>query len=174
MIYRLGEYAPNIHPDSFIAASADVIGRVEIGAAASIWFNCVLRGDNDVIRIGAAANVQDGSVIHVDPGFDVEVGDHATIGHRVTLHGCRVGSHTLVGINSVVLNGADIGPWCVVGANTMVTSGKRIPERSLVIGSPGKVVRTLTDEECQSLVDAARSYTDKVTRYRESLSPTGS
>lgn len=165
MIYDFESRRPSIAPDTFIADSADIIGRVEIMAGASIWFNAVLRGDNDLIRIGANSNIQDGSVIHTDPGLRVIVEDNVTVGHRVVLHGCHVGANCLVGINSVILDGARIGPWCLVGANTMITSGKEIPERSLVLGSPGKVVRELTDEECERLAASARTYREKVDRY---------
>ncbi len=165
MLYEFETRRPSIHRDTFIAESADIIGRVEIMAGASIWFNAVLRGDNDLIRVGVNSNIQDGSVIHTDPGLRVIVEDNVTVGHRVVLHGCHVGAHCLVGINSVVLDGAEIGPWCLVGANTVITSGKKIPERSLVLGSPGKVVRELTDEECERLASSARIYREKVDRY---------
>ncbi len=173
MRYRLDSAAPKVHPGAFVADSADLIGDVEIRSGASIWFNSVLRGDNDRIIIGENSNIQDGSVIHTDPGIQVVVEDNVTVGHRVVLHGCRVGAYSLVGINSVILNEASIGPWCLIGANTMITGGKSIPERSLVLGSPGKVVRELTDEECRRLVDAAKSYRDKASHYLEALAPAG-
>ena len=128
MIHAFEDHAPSLHPDSYVAPGADLVGRVELGAFASVWFGCTLRADNDRIRVGEC--------IHVDPGFDVDIAGHVTVGHRVVLHGCHIDHHVLIGINSVVLNGARIGPYCLVGANTMITSGKKIPERSMVIGSP--------------------------------------
>jgi carbonic anhydrase/acetyltransferase-like protein (isoleucine patch superfamily) len=172
MHYRFETLEPVIDDTAFVAQSADIIGHVEILAEASIWFNAVLRGDNDLIRIGRGSNIQDGSVIHTDPGIEVIVEENVTIGHRVVLHGCRIGANTLVGINSVVLNHASIGQWCLIGANSMITSGKIIPDRSLVLGSPGKVVRELNDGECALIEASARSYREKVARYRASLIPT--
>jgi carbonic anhydrase/acetyltransferase-like protein (isoleucine patch superfamily) len=169
MHYRFESNTPNIDPEAFIAKSADIIGRVEVLAGASVWFNAVLRGDNDLIRIGHNSNVQDGSVIHTDPGFQVIVEDNVTVGHRVVLHGCHIGANTLVGINSVILNGARVGPWCLIGANSMVTSRKVIPERSLVVGSPGKVIRELTDDECTLIEESSKSYVEKCRRYSQSL-----
>ncbi len=169
MLYHYESHEPVIDPETFVADSADVIGQVEVLAGASIWFNAVLRGDNDLIQIGRDSNVQDGSVIHTDPGLRVILEENVTVGHRVVLHGCRVGAYSLVGMGSVVLNGADIGPWCLVGAGTMITSDKVIPERSLVLGSPGKVVRELSDDECETLAESARIYREKVDRYLASL-----
>lgn len=169
MIYSLNNRTPTIHPDTFVADSADIIGNVDIHSGASIWFTSVLRGDNDLIEVGQNSNIQDGSVIHVDPGHPVRVADHVTVGHRVTLHGCHIGSFSLVGINSVVLNDAEVGKYCLIGANSMITGGKVIPDRSLVMGSPAKVIRELTDEECQSLESAAAIYCKKVALYLESL-----
>lgn len=171
MNYRFESRRPVIDADTFIADSADIVGQVEILSGASIWFNAVLRGDNDLIRIGRGSNIQDGSVIHTDPGLEVIIEDNVTVGHRVVLHGCRVGANSLIGINSVVLNEASIGNWCLVGANTMITGGKIIPDRSLVLGSPGKVVRELNRQECELIEASARSYQDKVSRYRAHLEP---
>lgn len=169
MIHPFESHCPSVHEDAFVADSADLVGQVEVLAGASVWFQAVLRGDNDLIRVGENSNVQDGSVIHTDAGLAVIIEDHVTVGHKVMLHGCHVGAHSLVGINSVVLNEARIGRWCLIGANTMVTSGKVIPDRSLVLGSPGKVVREITDEECQMLSRGAQEYRNKVDRYRASL-----
>lgn len=171
MNYRFESRQPVIDADAFIADSADIIGHVEIHSGASIWFNTVLRGDNDLIRIGRGSNIQDGSVVHTDPGIEVIIEENVTVGHRVVLHGCRVGANSLIGINSVVLNEASIGKWCLIGANTMITGGRIIPDRSLVLGSPGKVVRELNQHECELIEASARSYQDKISRYRTHLEP---
>ncbi|KAA3624598.1 MAG: gamma carbonic anhydrase family protein [Proteobacteria bacterium] len=173
MRYRYEDDTPEIADDAFIADSADLVGRVRVDADASIWFNTVLRGDNDLIHIGRGSNIQDGCVVHTDPGIRVIVEENVTVGHRVVLHGCRVGPDSLVGINSVILNGASIGRWCLVGANTLITSGKTIPDRSLVLGSPGKVIREVTDEECDLIRQSARSYREKTLRYRDRLTRLG-
>ncbi len=166
MIYALPQRAPEIHPDSYIAPSADLIGSVVIGAHASVWFNAVLRGDNDVIRLGANSNIQDGSVVHVDPGAPVTIGDGVTVGHSVMLHGCAIGDFSLVGIGSRILNNAVIGRSCVVGAHTLITEGKTFPDRSMILGSPGKVVRELSDGEVESLRGYADLYVKKIAVYR--------
>ncbi len=167
MQYALPQRTPNIHPTSYIAPSADIIGAVTIGECASVWFNTVLRADNDVIRIGARANIQDGSVVHVDSGVPVTVGDHVTVGHSVMLHGCTIGAHTLVGIGSRILNHAVIGKNCIVGAHTLITEGKIFAERSLILGAPGKVVRELNDDEVLSLRGYADIYVKKIALYRQ-------
>ena len=139
-IYRLGEWTPEIHPEAWVADSATVIGKVHLGPQASVWFNVSIRADNERIVIGARSNVQEGSVLHVDDGFPMEIAEDVTVGHMVMLHGCRIGAGSLIGIQSVVLNGAQIGRDCLIGAGALVTEGKIIPDRSLVLGSPGKVV----------------------------------
>lgn len=169
MLYTLDTHRPVIDENSFIADSADIIGQVEILSGASIWFNTVLRGDNDLIRIGRNSNIQDGSVVHTDPGLEVLVDDNVTVGHRVVLHGCHINSNCLIGINSVILDGAQIGSWCLIGANSMITSNKIIPAYSLVLGSPGKVVRELNETECKRIELAADGYRMKINRYRSSL-----
>ena len=131
----------------WVAENATVIGRVEIGEDASVWFNSVLRGDNEPIVVGARANIQDGCVLHTDIGFPLVIGDEATIGHMVMLHGCTIGRGTLIGIGAIVLNGAKIGKNCLIGANCLITEGKEIPDNSLVMGAPGKVVRELSPEQ---------------------------
>ena len=168
MIYELPNphRAPQIHARSYIAASADIIGSVIIGEDASVWFNTVLRGDNDTIRIGARSNVQDGSVLHVDPGMPLTVGNDVTIGHCVMLHGCTIGDACLVGIGSRVLNNATIGNHCIIGANTLITERKTFPPHSMIIGSPGKVVRELTEEEVTNLPEYAAHYVKKIALYR--------
>jgi carbonic anhydrase/acetyltransferase-like protein (isoleucine patch superfamily) len=170
MIYTLEDRAPRfLGPDYFIADSAAVIGSVTLHPNASIWFNCVVRGDTDELIIGENSNIQDGSVLHTDPGIKLRVGRDVTVGHMVMLHGCEIGDNTLVGIKSVVLNGAKIGRNCIIGANTLITEGKEIPDGSLVIGSPGKVVRPLTPPEVQMITLSAQHYVENARRYRQHL-----
>jgi carbonic anhydrase/acetyltransferase-like protein (isoleucine patch superfamily) len=169
MIYALGERRPSIHPSCFVAESAQVIGSVALEQDASVWFNVVLRGDNDLITIGAGSNVQDASVIHTDDGLQVRLGRNVTVGHRVMLHGCEIGDATLVGIGAIVLNRAKIGRHCLIGAGALITENKVIPERSLVLGAPGRVVRTLSDEEVMRLEGSAAHYVQNARRYRQSL-----
>ncbi len=142
----------------FIASSADVIGEVRVGNDVSIWYNAVVRGDELPITIGDRSNVQDGSVVHVAPGYKTTIGSGVTIGHNCTIHGCTIGDDVLVGMGSVILNGAAIGKNCIIGAGSLVTQNKEIPEGSLVMGSPAKVVRPLSPEEIQGILDNAREY----------------
>jgi carbonic anhydrase/acetyltransferase-like protein (isoleucine patch superfamily) len=169
MIYDLGERHPQVHPSCFVADSADVIGEVALEENASVWFNCVLRGDNELITIGRDSNVQDATVIHTDTGIPVNVGRGVTIGHHVMLHGCEVGDFALIGIGARVLNRAKIGRYCLIGAGSLITEGKEIPERSLVMGAPGKVVRQLRDEEILLLEGSAAHYVQNAQRYRQQL-----
>jgi carbonic anhydrase/acetyltransferase-like protein (isoleucine patch superfamily) len=170
MIYTLENRAPKVlGPDYFIADSAAVIGSVTLHQNASIWFNCVVRGDTDELVIGENSNVQDGSVLHTDPGLKLRVGRDVTVGHMVMLHGCEIGDNTLVGIKSVILNGAKIGRNCIIGANTLITEGKQIPDGSLVMGSPGKVVRPVTPQEIQAITLSAQHYVQNAKRYRQHL-----
>lgn len=169
MLYDLGDRRPSIHASCFVAESAQLIGSVVLEQDASIWFNVVLRGDNDLISIGATSNIQDNSVIHTDDGLAVRVGRGVTVGHRVMLHGCEVGDHSLVGIGAIVLNRAKIGRHCLIGAGALVTEGKEIPDRSLVLGSPGRVVRTLSDNEVRMLEASAEHYVQNARRYQVEL-----
>lgn len=170
-IYRLGEYEVET-PDSgefWVAPNATVLGKVALCEDASVWFSAVLRGDNELIRIGARSNVQDGCVLHTDPGFPLDIGADCTIGHMVMLHGCTIGAGSLVGIGSIVLNGARIGEGCLIGANSLITEGKEIPPRSMVLGSPGKVVRQLSEDEAERLKASAGRYVANWRRYRSAL-----
>jgi carbonic anhydrase/acetyltransferase-like protein (isoleucine patch superfamily) len=171
-IYTLGERQPSLGHEAWVAPNATVIGDVRLGDKASIWWNAVLRADNDTITIGAESNIQDGSVLHVDEGVPLTLGARVTVGHMVMLHGCTIGDETLIGIKSVILNKAVIGRHCIIGANSLIPEGKVIPERSLVMGSPGKVVRQLTDEEVARLRLAAQGYVDNAQRYRALLAQT--
>jgi carbonic anhydrase/acetyltransferase-like protein (isoleucine patch superfamily) len=171
MLYALGDRLPTVHPSCFVADSAHVIGSIALEEDASVWFNCVLRGDNDLITIGRESNVQDGTVIHTDSGIQVRVGRGVTIGHQVMLHGCEIGDYSLIGIGSTVLNRARIGRHCLIGAGALITEGKEIPERSLVMGAPGRVVRQLRDEEVMVLEGSAAHYVQNARRYRTQLRP---
>jgi carbonic anhydrase/acetyltransferase-like protein (isoleucine patch superfamily) len=172
-IYSLGDRQPRLGPDVWVAPNATVIGDVRLGDKASIWWNAVVRGDNDTITIGAASNIQDGSVLHVDAGVPLTIGANVTVGHLVMLHGCTIGDESLIGIKSVILNNAQIGRHCIIGANSLIPEGKVIPERSLVMGSPGKVVRQLSDEEIARLLLAAQGYVENARRYRAELKQEG-
>jgi len=172
MIYSLGQRRLEIRgQDYFIADNATVIGSVILEQNASIWFNAVLRGDNDLITIGENSNIQDGSVLHTDSGVPLTVGKNVTVGHKVMLHGCEIGEGSLVGINSVILNGAKIGKHCLIGANSLIAEGKVIPDGSMVIGSPGKIVRQLTPEQIQGLAMSAQHYVENFKRYQQDLTP---
>ena len=170
MIYSLGERTLDVQgEDYFVADNATVIGSVVLENNASIWFNAVLRGDNDVISIGENANIQDGSVLHTDTGFPLRVGKNVTVGHMVMLHGCEIGEGSLIGINSVILNGAKIGKHCLIGANSLIAEGKEIPDGSMVMGSPGKIVRQLTPEQIRGLALSAQHYVENFKRYKRDL-----
>ena len=167
MIYELNGKKPECHGDHWIAESADVIGNVILGDQVSIWFNAVLRGDNDPITIGRASNVQDGSVLHTDIGSPLTIEEGVTVGHKVMLHGCSIGKNSLIGINSVVLNGARVGKNCLVGANSLIPEGKAIPDGSLVMGSPAKVIRQLDERAIEGLRISSQNYIANYKRFRE-------
>lgn len=169
MKYRLGDSLVEIHPASWTAPNATLIGKVRLEEGASVWFNAVLRGDNELILIGKDSNVQDGAVMHTDMGYPLTLGTGVTIGHNAMLHGCTVGDYSLIGINAVILNGAKIGKHCIIGANSLIGEGKVIPDGSLVMGSPGKVVRDLTDEQKKLLEASAAHYVKNGQRYARDL-----
>lgn len=169
--YLIGEKKPQIDSSAWIAPNATVIGDVRLGANVSIWWNAVLRGDNDPISIGENSNIQDGSVLHTDEGVPMNIGANVTVGHLVMLHGCTIGDGSLIGIGSIILNRAVIGRNSIVGANTLIAEGKTFPDRVLIVGSPGKVVRELTDEEVAKLAGSAAHYVDNAQRYRSQLKP---
>ncbi|TXF10728.1 gamma carbonic anhydrase family protein [Pelomicrobium methylotrophicum] len=172
MIYVLGDRRVEIRgTDYFVADNATVIGSVVIGNNASIWFNCVVRGDNDVITIGDNCNIQDGSVLHTDEGVKLTLERNVSVGHMVMLHGCHIGEGSLIGIKAVVLNGARIGRNCLIGANTLIPEGREIPDGSLVVGSPGKVVRQLTPEEIRRINGIADHYVENFKRYKAGFRP---
>ena len=153
----------------FIAHNAVLAGAIVLEADVSVWFNVVIRADNDTVHIGEASNIQDGSILHVDPGFPLRLGRLVTIGHKAMLHGCTVGDGVLIGINSVVMNGAQIGAGSLIGANALVTEGKKIPEGVLVLGSPAKVVRDLTPEERENHLRMARGYVERSKLFKTQL-----
>lgn len=171
MRYSLGERRIETRGDFYIADSASVIGSVILEHNASIWFNAVVRGDVDTITIGENSNVQDGSVLHADAGFPLSIGRSVTVGHKVMLHGCSIGDHSLIGINAVILNGARIGRYCIIGANSLIPEGKEIPDFSLVVGSPGKVVRQISEEQKAMLELSALHYVENFRRFRRELLP---
>lgn len=172
MIYTLEDRAVVfLGEEYFIADNATLIGSVEINERASVWFNAVVRGDCDLISIGAGSNVQDGAVLHTDPGFQLRIGQDVTVGHQAMLHGCEVGDGSLIGIGAVVLNGARIGRGCLIGANALVPEGMDIPDGSLVVGSPAKIKRQLSEEQQQGLLENARHYVENMRRYRAGLKP---
>ena len=166
MIYELGKRRVRIEGEVFVADSADVIGSVVLRDKSSVWFNAVVRGDTDEIIIGEETNIQDGAVLHTDPGIRLVLGRGVTVGHHATVHGCEVGDYSLIGINAVVLNDVKIGKYCTIGANALVTQGKEIPDYSVVLGSPGKVVRLADPSEAKSFERSAAGY---VSRARECL-----
>lgn len=168
-LYSLTDRQPVIGNNAWVVPNATIIGDVRLAENASIWWNAVLRGDNDPIRIGENSNIQDGSVLHTDEGVSLNVGRNVTVGHLVMLHGCSIGDGSLIGIKSVILNHAVIGENCLIGANSLIPEGRVIPSRSLVMGSPGKVVRELTDEEVARLLYSAQHYVANARRYREQL-----
>lgn len=168
-IYQLGKYTPRIDPSAFIAESANIIGNVVIEAGASVWFGCTVRADNDLIVIGAGSNIQDGSVLHADPGFPVTIGKNVTVGHMAVLHGCTVGDGALVGIRATVLNGSVIGPGCIVGAGALITEGKNIPENSVMLGAPAKVARVMSQEDAEELKSTAAHYVMNNERFKQRL-----
>ena len=169
MRYKLGDKTPNIHDSCFVAPSADLIGSVVMHENASVWFNCVLRADNEPITIGKNSNIQDGSILHVDDSFPINIGANVTVGHKVMLHGCTIGEGSLIGMNAVVLNGAKIGKNCLIGANALVTEGMEIADGSMVLGSPAKVVRQLDEKNQALLKKGASHYTQNSALYLADL-----
>lgn len=171
MIYQLENRVPQLADSAWIADGAVVIGSVVMEAGSSVWFNCVVRGDNDLITIGENSNVQDGAVLHTDTGFKLTIGRDCTIGHQVMLHGCTIGNGTLIGIQSIVLNGAAIGRNSIVGAGSVVPEGKVYPDNVLILGSPAVVRRELTPAEYGRMRHGAAHYVQNARRYRDQLKP---
>lgn len=169
MKFKLGDKTPEIHSTCFVAPTASLIGAVIMHKNASVWFNCTLRADNEPITVGENSNIQDGSVLHVDPGYPIEISSNVTIGHKVMLHGCTIGENTLIGMNAVILNGAQIGKNCLIGANALVTENMNIPDGSMVLGSPAKIVKQLDQKTKEMLKLGADHYVKNGQFYRENL-----
>jgi len=171
-LFSIGERRIELRGEHhFIAPGASLIGSIVLEENVNVWFNVVIRADNDRVAIGEGCNIQDGSVLHVDPGYPMNLARRVTIGHKVMLHGCSVGEGALIGINSVVMNGARIGAHSLIGANTLIAEGKEIPEGVLVLGSPGKIVRELRQQEKDFLLTIAQGYIDRSRFYRDNLKP---
>ena len=169
MIYRIGERRVQADGEFWVAPNAVVAGSVHLGANVSVWFNAVIRADHDLITIGENSNIQDGAVLHIDPGKPLTIGRDVTVGHKAMLHGCTIGDNSLIGINAVVLNGANIGRNCVIGANALVTEKMEVPDNSLVLGSPGKVVREVSEEQAMGLTMSARHYVENGRKFAREL-----
>lgn len=170
-LYALGDAVPQT-PDEdrfWIAPDAHVIGKVELGEDVGIWFGAVLRGDNEPIRVGARTNIQEGAMVHVDPGVPAIIGEGCTIGHHAIIHGCTIGDNTLIGMGATILNNAKIGRNCLVGANALVTEGKEFPDNSLIVGSPAKAIRTLDEAAVEGLKRSAESYVRNWKRFAKDL-----
>lgn len=172
-LYRIRGHAPQVPATAYVAAEATLIGQVQLGEGATVWSGAVVRGDNEPIRIGDESNVQEGAVLHADPGFPLDIGRKVTVGHQAMLHGCSIGEGTLIGIQAVVLNGAVIGKGCLVGAGAIVTERKRFPDRSLILGAPARVARELTEEEVKRLEESAADYAARGATYRTELERVG-
>ncbi|MCA3440540.1 MAG: gamma carbonic anhydrase family protein [Rhodobacter sp.] len=170
MIYALDGIRPQIHPDTWVAPDANLIGRVVLEAGASVWFGATLRGDNEEIRVGAGSNVQENAVLHTDMGFPLTIGANCTIGHKAMLHGCTIGEGTLIGMGAMLMNGSRIGRGCLIGAGALITEGKEIADGSLVMGAPGKVIRLLDAEARARLLRSAAGYQANMRRFRAGLS----
>ena len=172
-IYQLDDLKPVIADSAWVADSAQVMGNVTLGADSSVWFGAIIRGDMDRITVGAGTNIQDGSVLHADDNMPLTIGENVTVGHQVMLHGCTIGDGSLIGIQAVVLNGAKIGKNCLVGAGALVTEGKEFPDGSMILGSPAKAVRQLSEAQLAGLKMSAQHYIDNARRYRSGLTKLG-
>ncbi len=172
-LYALGEDKPQTPAEGryWIAPDAHVIGKVVLGEDVGIWFGAVLRGDNEPITVGARTNIQEGAMLHVDPGYPVSIGEGCTIGHHAIVHGCTIGDHSLVGMGATVLNGAKIGRNCLIGANALVTEGKEFPDNSLIVGSPARAIRQLDDKAIEGLKKSADSYVRNWQKFAKDLKP---
>jgi carbonic anhydrase/acetyltransferase-like protein (isoleucine patch superfamily) len=172
-IYALSGVAPAIDPGAYIAFEATVIGQVTLSEDCSVWSGAVIRGDNEAIELAAGVNVQEGAVLHTDPGYPMRIEANVTIGHQAMLHGCSIGEGTLVGIQAVILNGAKIGKNCLVGAGALVTERKEFPDNSLIVGAPAKVLRTLSEEDIAGMRRNAAGYVERARRFRTELERIG-
>lgn len=172
-IYQLGDYAPTIAASAYVTDSATIVGRVTIDENSSVWFGVTVRGDNEDITIGKNCNLQEGAVLHADPGFPLTMGCYVSVGHQAMIHGCTIGEGSLIGIQAVILNGAKIGKNCLVGAGALVTEGKEFPDNSLIVGAPARVVRTLTKEDIERLYRIANGYVERSGDFKNTLKRIG-
>ncbi len=168
-VYSLDEYVPELGNKAWVADSAQVVGNVVLASDVSVWFNAVLRGDNEPIVVGARTNIQDGAVLHTDEGVPLTIGEDVSVGHMAMLHGCTVGDGSLIGMHATILNRAVIGKHCLIGAKTLIPEGKVIPDRSLVVGTPGRIIRELSDEEVERLKAGGAHYVENAERFRTGL-----
>jgi carbonic anhydrase/acetyltransferase-like protein (isoleucine patch superfamily) len=166
-VFSIGDRTPEIDPEAFVHEQATVIGSVTLRGQTSVWAQAVIRGDNEIITLEDRCNVQDGAVLHTDPGYPMQLATGVSVGHQAMLHGCRIGANSLVGIQSIILNGAVIGSNCLIGAGTLITEGKQFPDNVLIFGRPGKVVRDLKPEELVALATTAAGYVLRAAQYRE-------
>lgn len=172
-IYQLGADVPAIDPSAYVADSANVIGKVALGAGSSVWFGSTLRGDNEWIRVGQNSNIQENCALHTDMGYPLSIGDNVTVGHQAVLHGCSIGEGSLVGIGAIILNGAQIGKNCLVGAGALVTEGKVFPDNSLIVGAPAKALRSLDAAQSAGIQANAAGYTERARLFKSSLRRVG-
>ena len=168
-IYKIGDHTPEVDASAYVTDSASVIGKVHLAANTSIWFGAALRGDNELISIGEGSNVQECAVLHTDVGYPLHIGKNVTIGHQAMLHGCTVGDGSLIGIQAVVLDGAVIGKNCLVAAGALVTSGKVFPDNSLIMGSPAKAVKELTEQQISDIQAGVKTYIERATHFKQQL-----
>jgi len=172
-IYALGEHRPQLDDDCWVAPDANLVGQVFVAQGASVWFGVTIRAEHDEVRIGTGSNVQDNSVLHVDPGYALTIGENCTIGHKAMLHGCTIGDNTLIGMGATILNGAKIGKNCLIGAGALITENKEIPDNSLVMGAPGKVVRELDAKNADRIRQSALNYQENMRRFRDTMKVVG-
>lgn len=172
-IYQLADISPEIDSSAYITDSAKIIGKVKIDANASIWFDVTIRGDNELIHVGENSNIQEACILHTDMGFPLTIGKNVTVGHQAMLHGCSIGEGSLIGIQAVILNGAKIGKNCLVGAGALVTEGKEFPDNSLIVGTPAKVLRVLTDEAILKMQKNTQHYVQRGQEYKTQLKRIG-
>ena len=169
MYYDLKDKKPKNSGENWVAPNATIIGDVTLEKNTSIWFNAVLRGDIENIHIGEGSNVQDGSVLHTDPGYPLKIGKDVTVGHMVMLHGCTIGDNSIIGIGAVILNTANVGKNCIIGAKALITENKEIPVDSLVVGSPGRIIRKVTEDEKEAILKNTKHYQDNWKMYSKSI-----
>ncbi len=173
MIYALDGISPDLHLDTWVAPDANLIGMVTLGQGASVWFGATLRGDNERITVGAGSNIQENCVLHTDMGYPLIIGENCTIGHKAILHGCVIGDGTLIGMGATILNGAKIGAGCLIGAGALITEGKDIPDGSLVMGAPGRIIRALDPDARARLLKSAAGYQANMRRFKNGLTKAG-